>query len=168
MTVTAERITPWTLVKETAFTTVGKEPKDSEPTSEWKRKILKCEHSPIRTLMFVLRFRDLPYFVSVHLVRHKIGVEHFVRSQRSDRSIDGASRHDLPQDAPVEHTMVLNAAAIIFMSRRRLCGQASKETREAWGAAVQALRDIGEVELADSCVPECVYRGACPEMRPCK
>ena len=63
--------------------------------------------------------------------------------------------------------MVLNAHAIINISRRRLCAQASPETRAVWQAVVEEIRNIGEVELADACVPECVHRGFCPEFKSC-
>ena len=44
---------------------------------------------------------------------------------------------------------------------------ASKETREAWKQVVEAIREVDPV-LADKCVPECLYRGFCPEfMNPC-
>ena len=93
---------------------------------------------------------------------------HFVQSQRDDRNVDrDVSRDDLPQSALVKHDIVLNAESIINISRRRLCAQASPETREAWSAVVAKLREIGEKELADACVPECVYRGFCPEFKSC-
>ena len=45
-------------------------------------KMYRCEHSPIRTQLFWIEMYDIPTFVSVHLVRHKYGVEHFVCSNR--------------------------------------------------------------------------------------
>ena len=74
----------WQAVKNAAMNTVGKET-GKYPDSDWKKRILLAEHSPIRLLTFTVRITDLPYWVSVHLVRHKIGVEHFVKTQRSDR-----------------------------------------------------------------------------------
>ena len=63
--------------------------------------------------------------------------------------------------------MTANAQAIINISRKRLCSCASKETREAWKQVVEAIRKVDPV-LADKCVPECLYRGFCPEfMNPC-
>ena len=46
------------------------------PTDEWKKKILAAEHSPVRTLMYTIVMHDIPYYCSVHIVRHKYGVEH--------------------------------------------------------------------------------------------
>ena len=153
----------WQTVKNAAMNTVGKE-SGKYPDSDWKKRILMAEHSPIRLLTFTVRITDLPYWVSVHLVRHKIGVEHFVKTQRSDRT--GVDRSDLPQGALVNHTIHINAQALINISRKRLCSQASPETREAWKAVIEAIRPY-EPELASVCVKECIYRGFCPDMTSC-
>ena len=154
----------WQKVKDRAMNTIGKE-SGKYPSSEWKKKILLAEHSPIRELKFTIRFTDIPYFVVMHLVRHKIGVEHYVSTQRTDRT--GVDRNELPQNNLVSYTMVADAQALINISRKRLCGQASKETRDAWRMVVDAIENIGEFELASVMTPECEYRGFCPEMRSC-
>lgn len=154
----------WQAVKNAAMNTVGKEGSKYYPSSEWKRRILMAEHSPIRLLTFTIRLTDIPYWVSVHLTRHKVGVEHFVSTQRTDRT--GIDRDELPQSAPVSHTMVINAQALINISRKRLCNQASFATREIWRTVIDQIGEH-EPELANLCVPECVYRGFCPEMRSC-
>ena len=153
----------WQAVKDAAMNTIGKD-SGKYPTSAWKRKILLAEHSPIRRLTFTIRMTDLPYYISVHICRHKIGIEHWVRTQRSDRT--GVDRSKLPQDAPVEHTIEINAQALINISRRRLCHQAAPETRQAWKAVLATLAE-NEPELRSVCVRECIYRGYCPEMKPC-
>lgn len=164
--VKVERLTPWSLALDLARNTMGKEETGKEPSSVWKRKMLLARHSPIQAVFYRITLDGIPYWVSVHLVRHKVGVDHWVRSQRSDRT--GVPRDGLPQGAPVVHEMVANAQAILAISRKRLCFQASEETREVWKAVVQALREAGEVELADSCQPECVVCGGfCPELKPC-
>ena len=154
----------WRDVADAARTTVGKDAGEGEPSSAWKRKILMAEHSPIRKLMFSWTWEDLPYWVSVHLVRHKFGIEHFVSTQRTDRT--GENRAEKRQGAPVRHSCIANAQALISISRKRLCACASPETREAWRSVVDAVREIAP-EVADVCVPECVYRGFCPEMKGC-
>lgn len=154
----------WRDVADAARTTIGKEAGNGEPSSKWKRNILLAQHSPIRKLIFNWKWIDLPYWVSVHFVRHKFGIEHFVSTQRTDRT--GEDRTVKPQDAPVSHECFANAEAVIFISRRRLCGQASPETREAWCKVVAEIAKVNP-ELASCCVPECVYRGFCPEFKPC-
>lgn len=153
----------WQEVKNAAMNTIGKET-GIYPSEIWKRKMLAAEHSPIRLIELKIRMTDIPYWVSVHLVRHNIGVTHFVSTQRTDRT--GENRNEKPQDAPVNHTMAANAQALINISRKRLCGQASAETRSVWKAVREAVREV-EPELADAMVPECLYRGKCPELKCC-
>jgi hypothetical protein len=155
----------WRAVANAANTTIHREDGTREPTSRWKQRMLMCEHSPIRKLNVSWRWYDLKYWVSTHLVRHKFGIEHFVRSQRTDRT--GIDRNDLPQGNLVEHECEANAQAIINISRKRLCKQASKETRRAWQEFLNSFKDE-EPELFNACVPECVYRnGLCPEFKTC-
>ena len=158
------RETSWRAVANAARTTVRLPEGEKEPSSAWKRRILLSEHSPIRQLMFRWKWVDLKYWVSVHFVRHKHGIEHFVSTQRSDRT--GVDRDDMPQGALVEHECFANAQEIIYISRKRCCAQASPETRAAWRLVLDALAE-SEPELRSACVPECVYRGFCPEFKPC-
>ena len=158
------RVGSWRDVADAARTTVGKEPGTGEPSSKWKYKILLAEHSPIRLLSFRWTWYDIPYFVSTHFVRHKIGIEHFVKTSRTDRT--GIDRNKLRQDNPVNHSCHANAQAIINISRKRLCNKASHETKTAWIYFLDELAKI-EPELYNACTSECVYRGFCPEMEPC-
>ena len=139
----------WQDVKNAAMNTVGKD---------------KGEHSPIRLMQFAWKWSDLPYWVSVHIVRHKIGIEHFVSTQRTDRT--GVDRTERPQNAPVLHQCQANAQALITISRKRLCSGASAETRQAWQLLKDEIAKV-EPELASCMVRECVYRGFCPEMYGC-
>ena len=154
----------WRDVADAARTTINREAGGGEPTSAWKKRMLLAEHSPIRQLVFRWKWTGLKSWVSVHLVRHKFGIDHFVSTQRSDRT--GQDRNASRQDTPVSHECIANAQAILSISRKRLCAQASPETREAWRMVVDALR-AEQPELAACCVPECVYRGFCPEFRCC-
>ena len=154
----------WHRVADAARTTVNKEPGQGDPSSEWKRKILLAEHSPIRKIIISWKWTELPWWVQTHFTRHKVGVEWFVRTSRSDRT--GVDRSTLSQDALIEVEGEANPQAIINISRKRLCRLASPETREAWQAFLETIREI-EPELYSVCVPECVYRGFCPEMNSC-
>ena len=154
----------WRSVADAARTTIRLDGGEGEPSSRWKKRILLAEHSPLRKLLFNWKWSNLPYWVSVHFVRHKFGIEHFVSTQRSDRT--GTDRTGNRQDAPVEHECVANAAEVMFISRRRLCCQASPETRAAWKLVVDEIAK-SEPEVAACCVPECVYRGFCPEFKSC-
>ena len=150
----------WRDAADAACVTVNRIPGTREPTSEWKTKMLLAEHSPIRLVKVRAILKGIPSWVSTHLVRHKIGIEHFVRTQRSDRT--RVQRDELSQGALVDHMFEANAQSIITISRKRLCGCASKETSRVWHSFIEALGDW-ERELASACVPECLYRGFCPE-----
>lgn len=153
----------WQKIKDATMNTIGKTT-GRYPTSDWKRKLILSEHSPIRLMKFYWRWINIEYWVSTHFVRHKIGIEHFVSTQRSDRT--GMSRGQLPQCATVNHACEADAQTLINISRKRLCYCASKETREAWQAVKDEIAKT-EPELASCMVPECIYRGFCPEMKTC-
>ena len=87
-----------------------------------------------------------------------------VNTQRSDRT--GVERDKKSQDAPVDFTGDANCQHLIDTMRKRLCGCASKETREYAEDFKAALRDV-QPELSDVLVPNCVYRCGCPEMKSC-
>ena len=112
--------------------------------------------------MFVVEMQDIPTFVSVHFVRHKIGVEHYVRTNRVDRGGDDTAN----RLTPVAHLMVCNAQALINMARKRLCGKASLETQEVMHLIWHGVNDV-DPELASCMVPDCEYRGGCHEFSPC-
>ena len=153
----------WMRCKMLALTTVGKDA-ITPPTDDWKYKMLTAEHSPIRTLMFTIKM-EIPYWVSVHYVRHKYGVEHYVKSQRTDRT--GEDRNEKRQDEMVTHIMDINAQELMFMARRRLCNLASKETQEVMEEiAIQVIWLCPE--FTDAFEPMCLRNGGvCYEMKSC-
>lgn len=162
-----EQITNWKRALNAARRTIGKNPLDKNPSKSWEAKILLAEHSPIRLVEYDWTWEEIRQWVTAHLVRHHEGCEKFVHSQRGDRRKLDVPRDELPQGTLNDMDMTANAQAIINISRKRLCSCASKETREAWKQVVDAIREVDPV-LADKCVPECIYRGFCPEfMSPC-
>ena len=164
-----EKVSSWKRVLNAARRTIGKKVLDKEPSDSWKAKMLLAEHSPIRLLEFDWTWTYIQQWVTTHLVRHHEGCEKFVHTQRTDRNplLLGLSRDDLPQGLLNDMDMTANAQALINISRKRLCKCASKETREAWEQVKEAIRDIDPV-VADKMVPECIYRGFCPEfISPC-
>ncbi len=154
----------WREVADSARTTINKDAGTGEPGSKWKRRMLLSEHSPIRQILVNIKWYDLKYWVSVHLVRHKIGIEHWVRTQRSDRT--GEDRDALKQGNTVEHEILVSTQGMINISRKRLCSQASVETKEAWKSVLETIKEK-ESELYSVCVPECIYRGWCYEYKTC-
>lgn len=167
-----EQVTSWNRVLNAARRTIGKAPLSKEPSNSWKAKMLLAEHSPIRLLEYDWSWSNIRQWVTAHLVRHHNGCEKFVHSQRGDRraileEYNVQSRDELPQGALNDMDMSANAQSLINISRKRLCNCASKETRESWQQVKEAIREVDPI-LADKMVPECVYRGFCPEfMNPC-
>lgn len=158
----------WKRVVNAARRTAGKKPIKKEPSSLFKKKILLAEHSPIRLLEYDFTWEDIQQWVTTHLVRHHEGCEKFIHTQRTDRNeqLKGLKRDELPQGLLNDMDMTCNAQSFINISRKRLCKCASKETREAWTAVIEYLKEI-DPELASVCVPECIYRGFCPEFDRC-
>lgn len=157
-----EKVTLWKRALNAARRTIGKAPLNKEPSKSWEAKMLLAEHSPIRLVEFEWTWDSIKQWVTVHLVRHHEGCEKFVHSQREDRRTLDIPRDELPQGSLNDMDMTANAQALINISRKRLCSCASKETREAWKQVKEAIRDIDPV-MADKMVPECLYRGFCPE-----
>lgn len=158
MQVTVTKLTDYNLMNKACGYTINKENVSPDPF-----KMYKSEHSPIRTQIFIVEMIEIPTFVSVHLVRHKIGVEHFVRSNRPDRGGDGEAN----RMTPVNHMMFINAQELINMARKRLCNKASPETIRAMLAIKNGV-DLADPALAKAMVKDCDYRGDCYELRPCK
>jgi hypothetical protein len=152
----------WQEVVDDCRSTVGKDALGKEPSAAFKRSILISEHSPIRDILIKWRWANIPHWVGVHWVRHKW--ECFVRTQRSDRT--GIPRDKLPQDEPQTFVGEANTQHLIDTWRKRLCYQASKETREYAEDFKEALMWV-EPEISDVLVPNCVYRCGCPEMHGC-
>lgn len=161
------QITSWQRALNAARRTIGKPPIDKEPSQSWEAKMILAEHSPIRLVEYDWTWEDIKQWVTTHLVRHHNGCEKFVHSQRGDRRKLDVPRDELPQGSLNDMDMTANVQAIINISRKRLCSCASPETREAWRQVIEEIRKVDPV-LADKCVPECLYRGFCPEfMSPC-
>lgn len=152
----------WPKVKRAARTTISREGEGTYPTDSWKKTILLAEHSPIRKIKFAWKWYGLKYWVSVHFVRHWLGILHWVNTQRPDRTETGIDRDESPQKTLVNHESEANAQALINISRRRLCNLASPETRAAWREVKAEVEKVDPI-LASVMVPECIYRGFCPE-----
>lgn len=163
--VTASFITDWSLAKRMALKTQGKR-MVNEPTDDWKRRMLLSEHSPLRMVQYQVDFENVPQWITVHIARHHVGVEKFIRSQRPDRNENiKVDRDELPQGELNDMSIVINAQALINISKLRLCQKASAETRAVWNLVVEAIRKIDPI-TATSLVPSCIYRGLCQE-HPC-
>lgn len=154
----------WTEVLNDCRATVGKNPLENEPSVTFKKKILISEHSPIRDIIIKWFWEGMPHWVSVHWVRHRW--EKYVRTQREDRA--GIPRSELSQEEPQNFTGEANIQHLIDTARKRLCYQASPKTREYMEDLKVAIKYDVDPYIADVLVPNCVYRGGCPEPEPCE
>lgn len=156
----------WEEVVNDCRATVKKPPLGHEPSTEFKKKILISEHSPIRDISLRFRWLNIKYWVAMHWKTHMwFSV---VDSQRNDRQ-DRYDRDSAPQEAPVDFYGNPNIQHTIDTWRKRLCRQASIETRHYAEDFKAALHEI-EPEWSDVLVPNCVYRCGCPEKvgKPCE
>ena len=155
----------WLKIKSACMTTISKEAGPKEPSHEWRRKLLLCEHSPIRRGSISWKFEEIPYCISTHFVRHHEGVEKWVGTSRADRTeIKDRSQRTQMDMVPME--MEANIQALINISRKRLCTSADPLTRKYWKAVLEAIKEYDE-DIYWACVPECVRCGGCPEYKPC-
>lgn len=125
-------------------------------------QLYRCQHSPMRSQIFTVRMYDIPTFVSVHLVRHSVGLTHFVTSNRDDRGGDGKE----DRNTPVNHAFIGNAESLINMARKRLCYKSHSKTVEVMEGIAREVYKV-DPDLEEYMVPECVYRNGCYEVKSC-
>lgn len=154
----------WRRLKNHCRTTDNKDFTDKNPTDTFKKKLLMSEHTPIRLLEFDWSWKGIPYWVSVELSRHRW--EKFISSQRDDRLIDDIPRAEKPQGALVNYDGYANMQSLIDVSRKRLCYKATPEAR---GLMEDFKIQLGKMFPAEAnvLVPNCIYRGGCPEFASC-
>jgi hypothetical protein len=150
----------WKLCKLAAITTVGKRRVVTMPNDEWKHKILRARHSPIRTLHFLIRLDGVPSFVATHIARHT-HLTPFVQSKRDDLQGDT----EVDRWTPVLMMVDINAEELMTLANKRLCGKAHEETRKTVRDMCEAVIETNP-EFAPFLVPFCKQYG-CQEMHPC-
>ena len=160
------KIFGWSDALDAARMTVGKKLLHKEPSDKFKNSILTSEHSPIREARYIIVIDDVPMWVTTHIVRHHEGIEKFVRTQRTDRTGSNIPRNEHKQGELNSIMIDVNAQALINISKVRLCGMASKETKEYWKFVLNAISKVDPI-VVKYCVPTCVYRGFCPERKSC-
>lgn len=154
----------WEQVKFRAIVTAGKKVLKTPPSEEWKYKILRARHSPIRYMRFCFFIEDIPYWVTGHLCRH-VHAQPYVGSQRNDRQNE-YDRNAARQDTPVNMVWDITGEEMMQIANKRLCRKASPETK----AVVEEMcRQVISVcpEFEPFLVPMCAYVGECKEMYPC-
>ena len=150
----------WNSIKRACMRTIGKEAGDKEPSHEWKRKLLVCQHSPIRKGIVTWKRNEIEYFSMAHFARHHVGITPYVETSRSDRT--NIPREERKQTDKVSMEMDANIQALIDMASRRLCNQADKTTIGYMQDLVSAIKEYDE-DIAWALVPSCVRYGGCNE-----
>lgn len=153
----------WLLIKNACRNTVSKKYSEKEPSEQFKKNLLIAEHSPIRLFNIYWRWKKIKYWVSQEWARHKF--EKFISTQRNDRQ-QNYDRNKAPQDAVVNMDCSANMQNLIDVWRKRLCFQATKEARELAEDFKRELSKTHSLEAA-VLVPNCIYRGGCPEISKC-
>lgn len=154
----------WLEVKRRALVTCWKKPKNM-PESEWKHKILRARHSPIRYIVYSFMLEGIPSNIATHFARH-VHAQPYISSLRNDRQTftDGDKA---PRDTPVNMIIDMNAEELQIMANKRLCMQAAEKTREVMREMCRLALEVTP-ELMGLLVPLCFYcGGVCHEMYPC-
>lgn len=134
------------------------------PDEEWKKRILKARHSPIRYLRYSFLITDIPSNTSVHLCRH-IHSQPYCSSLRNDRQT-AMNGDEAPRNTPINMIYDVNAEELMVIANKRLCNLASENTRTAVVLmCMEALKVTPE--LGGLLVPMCKWQGGCKEMFPC-
>ena len=157
MQVKIKKLTDYNLMGLAMEYTSDKSVRLNEKNISW---MYDAEHSPIRTQIYCIELRGIPTYVSVHLTRHKVGVEHYVKSNRN-------KEETITRETLVNHMMIINANALINMARKRLCHKADAQTVYVMECIKAELIKV-DSSLAKHLVPECLYRGNCKELYSCK
>lgn len=153
----------WMHIKKVAFRTISKNT-NTYPTSEWKTKILKARHSPIRLGMFIIQISNIPNYIATHLTRHHEGIEKFVESRREDK---GYNQTEINRLSPVNLIIWINFEAIIEISKKRLCNNVDAQTKKVWKYILETINPY-EPELFALCHPRCWWEKQCNEFNPCQ
>ena len=150
----------WLLIKSACMTTISKQA-GKEPGKEWKRKLLVCQHSPIRRGVVSWKWDEIPYAISTHFARHHEGCEKFIGTSRADRTeIKDRSQRTQMDTVPME--MDANIQALLNISEKRLCNCADPLTIKYWQGVVDAIKEYDE-DIAWACVPSGIAHGGCTE-----
>ena len=165
---------PLYILKDTNCITIGKRAiKERKETFteavDYYKKMFIAEHSSIEWIDFRIVDDECRGDVASHIVRQTKSHPRFaVQSSRPDWN-DGEPRKSLDKTI-IKFTSKWNTLSFMQMCRQRLCTRASEVDR-IWIKKVLSIMKNSKnpyfVALSKCCVPNCVYRGGCPELEPC-
>ena len=165
---------PLYILKDANCITIGKRAKRDrkEAHEEAKRYFLQKlieEHSTVEWIHFRIIDEDNRGDIASHITRHSKGLPRFVvQSSRPDWN-KGAKRKPLDETF-IKFGSLWNPLAFINMCRQRLCNRASEIDRAWLRVVLDVMKNSNDPffeALEMCCVPNCVYRGYCPEQKSC-
>lgn len=142
------------------------------PSLETWYKMILSEHSSDRAVKYRVFVEDIKYYQHVHIIRHHIGIEPHVYSQRDDTGIQSTTdRDEYPQGVLINMLFDINAHAIVTMSRKRLCHKAHRGCQDLMKKLKCSLiyeGDDYDKVLGNLMMKPCSWwRGYCAEPKPC-
>ena len=149
----------WFAIKDACMQTIGKEAV-AEPSSEWKRKLLICRHSPIRRSLISVKWEEIPSYVSTHFCRHSVGVTPYVSTSREDRT--GVPREERKQTDMVSMQLDLNIQSLFNIMEKRLCKCSDINTIKYAKGLAEAIKEYDE-NIFWACAPQCIRTAGCCE-----
>ena len=137
-----------------------------KPSLELWHKMIISQHSSHRVVVYRVFCEDVPYFAHVHFVRHNLGVQFHVKSQRSEKD-----RDNIPQGALIDMFFDANVQALIHIEQARLCYKADAAAQALMQKIKYALileGDEYDRVLGNLLMKPCQwYPGYCSEPSPC-
>jgi hypothetical protein len=145
---------------------------DKLPKLETWYKMLLSSHSSARTVKYRIFIEDIPYYAHVYLIRHHVGFEPHVFSQRDDKGeLDKTDRDDKLQSVPISMLYDANAPAILNIAQKRLCYKSHRVIQDAMRklkcAFVYEGDDYDKVLGRLMQRPCSWWQGYCSEPKPC-
>ena len=153
----------WVEILNISRATQGLAPLESV-TGRWIERLVKSQHSPLRFRQYYIEF-DCPYWVAMHLRTHWVGVT----AMDISATVIVSSRTDITKVARdperiVTVFTVMNAQAVLNISKARLCTKASPETVKVWEDILAELYLL-DPTVIDHCETSC---SDCTEFKPCE
>jgi thymidylate synthase ThyX len=132
----------------------------------WKKMIASTGgvgHSPLRAVSYRIYVEDVPSWVTVHYVRHHVGVQFYVKSQRH------LGREEEPQGTLINMMFDINAQSLLSMAKARTCCKAAPQTREVMNLLRREMLQADDYDcmMAQAMIPSCEWYGSCFELDPC-
>jgi len=144
-----------------------------KPTLETFKKMVVSAggvpHSPLRAVNYRIYVEDVKSWVTVHYVRHHIGVQFYIKSQRTDRDVSSGDRNKDPQDTLINMMFDVNANSLLMMAQARLCVKAAPDTQAVMKEIKKQILEGDDYDqiIGGAMQPSCEWYSKCFEPSPC-